>query len=291
MTQVKSPIATNKVEMNEIKAEANRKSGFTLIELSIVLVIIGLIVGGVLVGQDLIKAASIRATVSQIEKYSTAVNTFRGKYNGIPGDIANGDDFFASITNDGESNQGDGDGLVESVSDSSNTLCSTEICISGESSIFWYMLSQANLIPESITTTNYEAITLTVGDSVIPQAKVGRGARVAVQAVSGVNYFAIANFGSAALTAGSETYTAGMAVVDAYQFDSKLDDGVPNRGSVISSAIATALPGTAANGAATGAVAGTTCYDSTAGVYVTTTINSNDNTNKVNCNLSIKASF
>ncbi len=53
--------------------------GFTLIELSIVLVIIGLIVGGVLVGQDLIKAAETRATVGQVEKYNAAVNTFRTK--------------------------------------------------------------------------------------------------------------------------------------------------------------------------------------------------------------------
>src|ERR1700710_2201298 len=61
--------------------------GFTLIELSIVLVIIGLIVGGVLVGQDLIKAAATRAQISQIEKYNQAVNTFKTKYNGIPGDL------------------------------------------------------------------------------------------------------------------------------------------------------------------------------------------------------------
>jgi len=43
-------------------------SGFTLIELSIVLVIIGLIVGAILVGQDLIKAAEIRSTISQVGK-------------------------------------------------------------------------------------------------------------------------------------------------------------------------------------------------------------------------------
>ena len=41
--------------------------GFTLIEMSIVLVIIGLVVGGVLVGQDLIRAAYERAQISQIE--------------------------------------------------------------------------------------------------------------------------------------------------------------------------------------------------------------------------------
>jgi prepilin-type N-terminal cleavage/methylation domain-containing protein len=65
-----------------------QQAGFTLIELSIVLVIIGLIVGGVLVGQDLIKAAEIRATISQYEKYNAAMNTFRTKYNGMPGDLS-----------------------------------------------------------------------------------------------------------------------------------------------------------------------------------------------------------
>jgi prepilin-type N-terminal cleavage/methylation domain-containing protein len=53
---------------------AQEFGGFTLIELSIVLVIIGLIIGGVLVGQDLIHAAQTRAAVSQLERYNSAVN-------------------------------------------------------------------------------------------------------------------------------------------------------------------------------------------------------------------------
>ena len=52
-----------------------KKSGFTLIELSIVLVIIGLIIGGILVGRDLINASAIRAQISQIDKYQQAANT------------------------------------------------------------------------------------------------------------------------------------------------------------------------------------------------------------------------
>ncbi len=62
-------------------------SGFTLIELSIVLVIIGLIIGGVLVGRDLIASSEIRAQIKQIEEFKTATNAFKAKYGYLPGDI------------------------------------------------------------------------------------------------------------------------------------------------------------------------------------------------------------
>ncbi|MEK6747208.1 MAG: prepilin-type N-terminal cleavage/methylation domain-containing protein [Pseudomonadota bacterium] len=70
------------------------RHGFTLIELSIVLVIIGLVVGGVLVGRDLIKAAEIRAAASQLQQFETSYNAFRLKYNCIIGDCPNATDFF-----------------------------------------------------------------------------------------------------------------------------------------------------------------------------------------------------
>lgn len=72
------------------KREYRACDGFTLIELSIVLVIIGLIVGGVLVGQSLINAAAVRAQVTQIEKFNSVVNTFYGKYGYLPGDLPAG---------------------------------------------------------------------------------------------------------------------------------------------------------------------------------------------------------
>lgn len=64
-----------------------RSRGFTLIELSMVLVIIGLLVGGVLLGKDLIRAAETRGTISQITKFATGANGFRLKYGFLPGDI------------------------------------------------------------------------------------------------------------------------------------------------------------------------------------------------------------
>jgi prepilin-type N-terminal cleavage/methylation domain-containing protein len=92
--------------------------GFTLIEMSIVLVIIGLIVGGILVGQTLIKAAQIRGVIKEEVQFETAVNTFFGKYDCMPGDCANITTFLPAATGCGTLSpsggvcNGNGDGLV-----------------------------------------------------------------------------------------------------------------------------------------------------------------------------------
>jgi len=91
--------------------------GFTLVELAIVLVIVGLLVGGVLQGQELIKQAQIRNTVQEITSLDTAVNTFRAKYREYPGDITRASTFGIDTNFNDESNasgDGDGDGNLES---------------------------------------------------------------------------------------------------------------------------------------------------------------------------------
>jgi prepilin-type N-terminal cleavage/methylation domain-containing protein len=85
---------------------ARTHSGFTLIELSIVLVIIGLLVGGVLVGRDLIKAATLKTVISEQTQYKTALNTFRLKYNGLPGDLASATTFWGKSAADCNSDPG-----------------------------------------------------------------------------------------------------------------------------------------------------------------------------------------
>jgi prepilin-type N-terminal cleavage/methylation domain-containing protein len=105
----------------------SRTSGFTLIELSIALVIIGLLVGGVLVGRDLIKAAQIRSTISQLEEYQMAVTTFKLKYACVPGDCPN-------ATQYGLGDNGDGNGFVFQ-----------NLAQRSESLNFWAHLSAAGL--------------------------------------------------------------------------------------------------------------------------------------------------
>ena len=64
------------------------KRGFTLVELSIVLVIIGLLIGGILVGQSLIESAKINKFVGLLTQYDIAHNQFKNKYKQIAGDTS-----------------------------------------------------------------------------------------------------------------------------------------------------------------------------------------------------------
>lgn len=63
------------------------KKGFTLIELSIVLVVIGLLIGGILVAQTMINSSQLNRTVSELQQYGILVGTFKGKFGEFPGDL------------------------------------------------------------------------------------------------------------------------------------------------------------------------------------------------------------
>ena len=74
-----------------------QKQGFSLVELSIVLVILGLLTGGILTGQSLIRAAELRSVTTEFQKYQTAMMTFRDRYMALPGDMRNATAFLGSF--------------------------------------------------------------------------------------------------------------------------------------------------------------------------------------------------
>jgi len=84
------------------------RKGFTLVELSIVLVIIGLLIGGVLKGKAMIENSKIKRVKSDIDGIVAAVNTYQDIYGALPGDdpIAR---TFGSVTIEA----GDGNGVFD----------------------------------------------------------------------------------------------------------------------------------------------------------------------------------
>jgi prepilin-type N-terminal cleavage/methylation domain-containing protein len=250
----------------------NRRRGFTLIELSIVLVIIGLIVGGILVGQNLISAAAVRAQITQIEKFNTAVNTFRTKYdNYLPGDIIPTEAAqFGLASRTGAAGQGDGNGIIGGP----NSGMLLEIGISavlgqggGETGLFWVDLSTASLIEGSFSTATailQPSMTNTTVSLYMPQAKLGTINYIYVYTDGTYNWFGFSGVTKA--SSGALTTTASITPLQAYGIDSKIDDGFPASGKVVAQYLSYAraeaadLINTAP--AASPAVSGD-CYDST----------------------------
>jgi prepilin-type N-terminal cleavage/methylation domain-containing protein len=82
--------------MHNFSPPRSAKQGFSLVELSIVLVILGLLIGGILSGQSLIRASELRAVSVDYQRYSAATQSFRDKYFAIPGDMANAVRFWGA---------------------------------------------------------------------------------------------------------------------------------------------------------------------------------------------------
>ena len=78
--------------------------GFTLIEIAIVLVIIGLLLGGVLKGQELITGARVRNLISQQDGIKAAFFGFQDRYRALPGDYAAASTNIAGVTIVGNGN-------------------------------------------------------------------------------------------------------------------------------------------------------------------------------------------
>lgn len=94
------------------------RTGFTLIEVALVLVIIGLIVGGVLTGQSLIRSSQLAALGKERSQFEGAVFAFKEKYLAWPGDMPNAFDFWGAgcgtnTTTISTGCNGDGDGSIE----------------------------------------------------------------------------------------------------------------------------------------------------------------------------------
>jgi len=116
-----------------------KQAGFTLIELAIVLVIIGLLLGGVLRGQELINSAKVKNMARDFQNVQVYIYGYQDKYKALPGDDKNAATHLTGATID----PGDGNGLIGGNWDSTTTT--------DESVNFWQHVRLAGLAPGSTT--------------------------------------------------------------------------------------------------------------------------------------------
>lgn len=130
--------------------------GFSLVELSIVLVILGLLTGGILAGRSLIRASELRSVTADAMRYRTAIYAFRDKYFYLPGDMLNATSFWGAAdavavtcyTTVGTGTQtcnGNGNG------DMGSSSVTTSAAAVSESFRAWQQLANAGLIEGNYT--------------------------------------------------------------------------------------------------------------------------------------------
>lgn len=236
-------LATGAAIIRARRAHASARGpsrGFTIVEMTVVLVIVALVVGAILLGGELFAHAGIRATVGQVEQHNSAVRTFQSKYGGLPGDLHVSDAdavglFTLTGGSAGEAGLGDGNGLVETPTGEARGQ--------GETLVFWRHLVEAGLIEGSFGAAGNSQIIAATGQPAgnvqdvgwsLPPARIGRGNFIVVYATGEANALEIN--GITTIIAGTGAYAASNPQLTPYEartMDAKLDDGYPHSGTVV----------------------------------------------------------
>lgn len=206
-------------------SDHQRSSGFTLIELTVVLIIIALLLGGIAVAKELIYTAKLRSVTAQLESYNAGVVAFELKYDGLPGDFAHAVKFrlgdadcpnpypcpppFPSSSYEHAGCNGNGN-LNLSVE---NSTMDYGWC--PENLNFWHHLSRAGLIDGTFDGKSLDGPVPVFGQSA-PATRV-RG--VGISAAFNSYYIA-------------DSQGLGLTPFEADYFDRKWDDGRPLTGRV-----------------------------------------------------------
>jgi prepilin-type N-terminal cleavage/methylation domain-containing protein len=228
------------------------QSAFTLVELAIAIVIISLLLAGVMQGSELIKQAQVRSFTKLAQTFQSANNTFKMKYNFLPGDLPNATTFFDTTTcnnmtysnvpcNSNQSNAGNG--LIDGTwnTDSSDQMR------------YWVHLSLSKILTVNpVGTSDYSYNRFDIGKNrtwsvvgtggFLANMALNYGPSTATVAFTNINYFAFFNHNGP--WDGSI-----ISAPDAASVDEKLDDGKPLTGKF--------LAGTGSNNSTTECIVGT----------------------------------
>jgi prepilin-type N-terminal cleavage/methylation domain-containing protein len=117
------------------------EAGFTLVEIAIVLVIIGLLLGGILKGQEMITQAKIKNAINDFNGVSVAITSYQDRYRALPGDDPRADTRWTVQA----PAKGDGDGVIAGKYNA--TVAGAAPAAAEESNLFWQHLRIAGFVP------------------------------------------------------------------------------------------------------------------------------------------------
>src|SRR5262252_6619408 len=217
-----------------------RTQGFTLVEIAIVLVIIGLLLGGILKGQEMITQAKIKNLINDFNGITVAITSYQDRYRQLPGDDQNATTRWASLA--APPGKGNGDGVIAGLynaNDQSGTNSAPGD--NKESNLFWQHLRIAGFV---------SGLTTGAGSGTPPFNAAGGlvGVESGVAGTSGLGF--------------TSTIVCFSNLPDkvASAIDVQMDDGAPNTGTVRAQLQAAANPNTAATPATSYAETGVNQY-------------------------------
>ena len=217
--------------------------GFTLLEMSIVLVIIGLVVGSIVAGQSMIRSSQLQTMLGEFDANLKAVKEFQDKFLALPGDMNNAESMWGSnatcpatasgVTPHVATCNGDGNGTIGS-SDTAATLTNSREWFRA-----WQQLSNAGFITAQLTGTP--------GSGGVQEARVGQNVPSSSVRAAGwtlLYYSQIADntflwgdqyghvLAYGGFLANNMTLSPVLTSAEALAIDQKIDDGNPGMGIV-----------------------------------------------------------
>ncbi|MFH2140768.1 MAG: prepilin-type N-terminal cleavage/methylation domain-containing protein [Pseudomonadota bacterium] len=183
-----------------------KQSGFTLIEIAIVLVIIGLLLGGVLKGQELINSAKVKNLATDFKNIPVYIYGYQDKFRALPGDDRSVQSHVSAAAT--IATNGTGNGVIEGLW--------FPAAAGDESAVFWQHVRLANLAPGPT------AVDIAANNTYLPQNAVG-------------GYIGITGSANSPISGMTGSYIVcsdAVAGKFAKQLDITMDDGVTNTGSM-----------------------------------------------------------
>lgn len=231
-------------------SQPHRHHGFSLVELSLVLVILGLLVGGIMVGQSLIHASELRVITNEHNRYLTAVRSFEETYRAIPGDMSNATSYWGKdatycngqpgTASDTGTCNGNGNGVLNDAAGAHQP---------GEHYVFWVHLVRAGLVQGNYTgrPNGGGRYDVQFGTN-SPASQFSNAGWVAFNftdfgggsTYNGNGYFYAYHYGNMFFlmnnTDSPTSWSPPPALIpaDAWSIDTKMDDGIPGKGTIIS---------------------------------------------------------